>query len=161
MLGHIKQLCVLSVLCGAAMSLTPEGGVRRVMSILCMLILACSLLTALRSLDFDAYALELARYREQEQRFLTDNSEKNARLNRLVIEQECGTYILDKARSIGLELQSVAVELEWSGEGFWVPRAAQIAYRGEERQRRVMESLIAGDLGIPTERQIWVLNEGD
>ena len=112
-------------------------------------------------MDLDAYALEMARYREQEQRFLLENREKNARLNRLVIEQEYETYILDKARSYGLALASVEMELEWSGEGFWVPHGVTIAYRGEERQRRGMESLIAADLGIPAERQIWVLDEGN
>ncbi len=158
MLSAVRQICVLSVLCGAVMSLTPEGGVKRVLSVLCALLLSASLLSAFRELDYDSYALELSRYREREQTFLAENTERNRRLNRLVIEDECRTYILDKAEKLGLELENVRVDVRWSVDGFWVPDAVSMEYRGEERQREQMQDLIMGELGIPAERQEWKRN---
>ena len=31
----IRQLCAVSIFCGAAINITPEGGVRRIMQLLC------------------------------------------------------------------------------------------------------------------------------
>ncbi len=159
MMNQIRQLCVLSVLCGTALQLTPEGGVKRAMAVLCAMILSASLLSALHRLNLDAYALETARQREEEHLFLTGNSDRRERLNRLVIEQEYETYILDKAGSAGLELTAVAVEAKWDMDGIWVPHTVQIGYRGEERLKAWMTDRITGDLGIPKERQYWSREE--
>ncbi len=155
MLAHIRELCFLSMLCGTVLCLTPDGGVKRILSILSALLLASSLLSAVRELDFESYAIELSRYREQEQSFLAEQAERDRRLNRLVIEEEVRTYILDKAETLGLHLENTAVELRWCTDGFWVPDAVSTAYRGEEWQREQMQDLIMGDLGIPAERQYW------
>ena len=160
MFTMIKRICVLSVLCGAVMALTPEGGVKRMMSVLCAVILATSLLTAFQSLDYDAYALELSRYREREKTFTEENMDIQQRLNRLVIEDEYETYILDKARTMGADLETVDIQVQWNMDGLWVPYSVSITYRGEERQRDIMEDLISGDLGIPKERQYWSCDDG-
>ena len=153
--GLVEKICMLSILCGLTMDMTPEGGVKRIMAVLCTLILALTVLTAVKDFDFDAYALELSRYQEQEQAFLQENRDMRQRLNRLVIEEEYTTYILDKARIVGMELEQADLEVRWSMDGFWVPYSVSVQYRGEERLRRIMEDLISGDLGIPTERQFW------
>ena len=57
MAGVIEKLCMLSILCGLTMCLIPEGGVKRVMCVLCTLILASTVLTAVKDFDFDSYAL--------------------------------------------------------------------------------------------------------
>ena len=155
MAGLAEKICMLSILCGLTMSMTPEGGVKRVMAVLCTLILVLTVLTAVKSFDFDAYALELSRYQEQEQVFAQESRDMRQRLNRLVIEEEYKTYILDKANITGMELEQVELDARWSMDGLWVPYSVSIRYRGEERQRRIMEDLISGDLGIPAERQHW------
>ncbi|MBR1457175.1 MAG: hypothetical protein IJ594_08485, partial [Oscillospiraceae bacterium] len=92
---------------------------------------------------------------EKEASFLSESDERSARLNRLVIEEECRTYILDKAGELDLVLAEVQVDAVWSMEGFWVPYAASLTYRGEEKERSRMEERITADLGIPPERQRW------
>lgn len=155
MAGVIEKLCMLSILCGLTMCLTPEGGVKRVMCVLCTLILTSTVLSAVKGFDFDSYALQLSRYREQEQGFLQENQDMRRRLNRLVIEEEYTSYILDKATTMGMELEHVSLEVQWNMDGVWVPYVVSIQYRGEEGKRRIMEDLISGDLGIPAERQYW------
>ena len=158
MLAAIRQICMLSVLCGVVMALTPEGGVKRSMTILSTLLLSAAVLTAVKDFDFDAYALELTRYREQEQRFVQTNSDLNSRLSRLVIEEECESYILDKAENLGLTVESIDLETQWDMDGLWVPYRVSITYRGEERLRARMEERIMSELGIPKDRQSWVYN---
>ena len=153
--GLVEKICMLSILCGLTMDMTPEGGVKRVMAVLCTLILALVGLTAVNEFDLDAYALELSRYQDQEQAFVQKSGDMRQRLNRLVIEEEYTTYILDKARTMGMELEQAELVVRWSMDGIWVPYSVSVQYRGEERQRRIMEDLISGDLGIPAERQFW------
>ena len=40
----IRQLCAVSIFCGAAINITPEGGVRRIMQLLCTAALTMAIL---------------------------------------------------------------------------------------------------------------------
>ncbi len=109
MSGAIREICALSILCGAAMSIMPEGGAKRVAGILTAAILLTAILTPLRSIDLESYAL-LAE-----------------RLNRAVIEREYETYIMDKANEMGIDIKEADVEVQWSTEKVWLPYSACIA----------------------------------
>ena len=151
----IRELCALSVFCAVVLQLTPEGGVRRMLTLLCTAALLSAALSGIRQIDYDAYALELARFREREKTFAETSDETQERLNRLVIEQECRSYILDKARELGLEPESVEVELRWDMEGLWVPAAVSIRCRGTEEQIAALSAAIRTELGIAGEDQRW------
>lgn len=155
----IRQICALSIFCGAAMSLTPEGGVKRILAILCTAALMVTVLGALRSIDYEDYALEISRYREQEKSFLEQSTEMNERLNRLVIEEEYETYIMDKAREYGLAVERAEVDLRWSTDGLWVPESADIVCRATEEQRSLLTGIIQAELGIAAEKQRWSEDE--
>ena len=151
----VRQLCLLSVFCGVAMSLCPKGSVKQVLTIGCAAVLTLSLLNTWKETDLTAYTLELARYQERKETFLTDSKERADRLNRLVIEEQYGTYIMDKAREYGLEIRSVQVQVQWSMEGLWMPWSVQISCEGEELSRQKLRDSLVTDLGIPVERQAW------
>ena len=151
----IRQLCAVSLLCGAALSLTPDGGVKKVTQMLCTAVLTLAVLSPLRELDFDVYALETAKLREAEAG-ITANAEKiEDRLNRIVIERQCEEYIMDKAGELGLDGIDVKVQAQWSLEGLWVPYSAQIIAGADEKAASELAGIIRDDLGIPTERQQW------
>ena len=80
-------------------------------------------------------------------------------MSRTVIEQECETYIMDKARSLGIELTEVKVRAFWSSEGVWVPQSARIRSDCTESQRKRLSDVILAELGIPAENQEWSGNE--
>ena len=61
--GVIREVCALSVFCGLAMSIMPEGSVKRVAGVLCTAALLITVLTPLRDFDMDSYALLLAKYK--------------------------------------------------------------------------------------------------
>ena len=99
----LREMCMLSVLAGVLMAITPDGAVRRVSEICSCAMLTAVLLSALGETDFDKYALDSAKLFASE-RELSAGAEKAQReLNRLVIEREYRTYICDKAKTFGIE----------------------------------------------------------
>lgn len=155
----IRQLCALSILCGAAMSIAPEGSVKRIMGVLCSAALILAAIQPLKGLDLSQYALELAKYEEREAEFLESGEDMNDRLNRLVIQQGYETYIKDKATELGIETRSVSVGVQWSMDGLWVPDTAEIDGEGTGESKRALGRIIEAELGIPAERQYWSENE--
>lgn len=151
----LRQLCAMSILCGAAMSLAPEGTVKRMMGVVCAVALLSAAIQPLIGLDFSAYALELARYDRREEEFLAENSELNDRLNRLVIQERYETYIRDKAEETGIRVDRIKVAVQWNTEGLWVPYSLEISCTGSERDRQRLRGTVEAELGIPAERQQW------
>lgn len=154
MAESIRRLCALSILCGAALSISPKGNVRRIMGIVCAAALICAVLEPLRGLDFSAYSLELAKARQRGEEFLQDNADTGERLNRLVIQEQYGAYIMDKARELDVPMTAVSLELRWSGEGLWLPESASYT-AGPGGDRKALEQTVQAELGIPAEKQIW------
>ncbi len=151
----IRQLCALSLLCGAALSILPEGGVKRVAEVVCTASLIIAIVSPLKALDMDTYALESARRHDLESTLTADAKAAEQRLNRLVIEQEYEAYIMDKALELGLEGLAVDVEVQWSLEGLWMPYGASISGVCSQTGKEQLSALMAADLGIPYERQRW------
>lgn len=151
----IRQLCVLSLFCGAALSVLPEGGVKRVAEVTCTASLILALVSPLKALDMQTYALESAKRHELETAMTNDAQEAQQRLNRLVIEQEYEAYIMDKAKELGLEGLAVDVEVQWSLEGLWMPYGATLSGVYSQTGKERLSALMAADLGIPYERQRW------
>lgn len=151
----IRILCALSVLCGAALSLCPEGGVKRVLNIACSAALLCVIIQPISEFDDSVYALELAKNRQREEALITAGTELSDSLNRLVIEERYEAYILDKAEKLGLEMSGVSVTAEWSMEGLWVPSSAELRCAENEALRRELSGILEAELGIPAERQQW------
>ena len=154
----IRQLCGMSILCGAAMNLTPEGSIRRVMNVLCSAVLITCLLGGVRGFDYEVYADELARNGQREQRFRQEAEDARDRFSRLVIQDRVRAYILDKAGQRGLTLENVTVQTEWNTDGFWVPRSIVLEGYWQEEERETFSRLLAAELGVPEERQEWRLN---
>lgn len=153
----IRSLCALSILCGAALSITPEGTVKRLMEIVCSVVLITAVVKPLSGFDFAAYALELARFDQRKEEFLEENYDIHERLNRLVIEERYETYIMDKAMELNAALERAEVTAEWSMEGYWLPYSAELTCAGEECREK-LSGLIEAELGIPAGRQRWNCN---
>lgn len=155
----IRQLCALSIFCGAAMSMAPEGSVKRVMGVLCSAALILAVIQPLKGMDLSQYALELAKYEEREAEFLEGGEDMNDRLNRLVIQEGYETYIKDKATELGIEMRSVSVSAQWNMDGLWVPESVELDGEGAGESKRELSRIIEAELGIPAERQYWSENE--
>lgn len=151
----IRQLCAVSLLCGAALSILPEGGVKRVAEILCTASLILAIASPIKEIEMDDYALESARLRQLEESLSREGLEAGERLNRIVIEQQYKAYIMDKAAELGIGSIEADIDVQWSLEGFWVPWEARLSCRCDEDIRQKLADILMSDLGIPYERQRW------
>ncbi len=151
----LRGICAASVLFGLALTLLPEGRERRMASMCVTAALVLMLLGLFRSFRWDSYAVSLAEMRSASDAIAADAEAERRELNRLVIEQECGEYIMDKAADLSLELRSVRVGAAWSREGVWVPERAEIVLVRDGESRERLASLIEAQLGIPRDRQEW------
>lgn len=151
----IRELCAMSILFGVIMGIIPEGGVKRITGILCSAILIIVILTPIKSIDIDSYALLLTQYREQEAQLTARADEINSRLNRAVIVEEYEAYIMDKAEELGIDVKEARVEVQWSTEAVWVPYSVSVTANADISLRRVFEDKLMAELGIPQERVKW------
>lgn len=152
MTDAIKQMCLLSVLCGAAMSLAPAGSTKKIMSVLCSAVLIVTILTPLKGFSFEEYALSLAKYRDNSAAVSSDGDKLNENLNRLVIERECISYIEAKAEQNGIDVTDITISMEWNTQGVWVPYSLSGKCRGDIDK---LTGIIEAELGIPKDRQSW------
>lgn len=159
MTGFVRQICALSVFCGIALSLMPEGSVKRATGLCCALLLMISALTAFRSFDYSTYALELARYREIGHALVNETEERMDRIDRLVIEHEYADYIRQQATVIGIQDISVEVKARWDSAGIWVPESVRVTGNCSEEQRAVLQERIVAELGIDQTHLEWIINE--
>ena len=153
----VERLCVLSVVFGLALSLMPEGGVKKLTSAVAAAALLLCLLDGVDAVDTGGLLMDAARYRELSASLTADADALRSRLDRRVIEQECETYIEDKAAALGARVLSVRVTAVWSAEGCWLPEAVSVSGRWSEAARARLSGLMETELGIPAERQEWAI----
>ena len=141
----------MSVLFSAAMSLAPEGSVRKMMNIACTVVLMSNLLSAVKDFDYKNYSLEIAKYKDREKTFLANSEQVNERLNKSFIEQSYSAYILDKAKELNVDVGEIKVTAVWSTEGLWLPDTVQINCGYSQ----CLSEYIEVELGIGKQRQEW------
>ena len=156
----VRSFCVLAAFCGAALRLAPEGGVRRILSVLISAVLLTHAFQATLPADTQALEQGIGLLREREQRLLSESSDYVRRLDRLVIEEELRSYIQNKAGQKGLHVREIALELRWQTEGFWLPVALTLYGSGEREAAAELRRELEAELGIPGERQRWISDEG-
>ena len=157
----LRGLCAASVLFGIALTLLPEGKEKRVASLCVTAALALMLLGLCRTLDWESYAVSLAEERSAADALVSGAEEERRQLNRLVIERECGEYIMDKAAELSLAVRSVRVSARWSREQVWVPESAVIVLNKDGEGRARLSALIEAQLGIPAQAQEWSIEGTD
>lgn len=135
--------------------LAPEGSVKKLLNMLCSVVLMSAFIFGVKDLDFQVYSMELAKYQQREAEFLGKNEAAYNRLNRTVIEQHCAAYILDKAQQLNMGDAEVKVSVQWSTEGFWVP----YSFETNREYCSELAEYIEAELGIPAQRQQWRKNE--
>lgn len=149
----IMGLCAASVITAFAQTIAPAGPVKKVLRLICGLVLTLVLIAPLGELDMESYALSLAAYRSRAAALTEDLAENEKRLDRLYIEEGTAAYILDEAHALGLEGR-VEVSAKWRDD-CWVPWEAKLYLNGTEAQRNRLSAHLAAELGIAAERQNW------
>ena len=152
--NYLLSLTGASILCGILKTLIPgKGSGGRLISLLCGVILT---LTALKPLT----GANLADLSERwisafsPDTYLSDSGENMARdAMAAIIKEECETYILDKATSLGLD---ITVGIALSDGDIPAPVSVVISGDASPYARSRLQQIIASDLGIPKEAHRWI-----
>ena len=155
----LRPLISLSLFAGAVMHFCPAGGVRRVSKLLCAAILAASVLAPLRDFDYDRLSTEQVCFQSREDEITHKADRMQESMKKLFLEKNCEDYIESRGMEMGLKIQSVTIELEQGVGGEWLPFSASVFAAGPETEAKELSRLLASELGIPIERQVWTLNE--
>ena len=153
----VRALCILSIVCGAVLSLCPEGVAKKILRVLPTVVLLAVIFDCMGKLDLAPYSLELARSREWENTLLRDSGEMSDRLNRLVIEQEYASYVERRAEAAGVTVSEIRIRARWSKEGLWLPDSSRI-HLIRESEKEVLAQILLAELGIPREHQEWTVD---
>ena len=144
----LTAVIAVSLLCAAADALMPQGAVKRAGRLVCALVLMGAVLSPLAELDgaeaqrwLKEY-LAGVEYREAELQETINSQMK------VIIEEECAAYIVDKAAQLGWTC-TARVECEDAGEGLYLPVRVEVAGLLTEEARSRLALLIAQDLGVP------------
>lgn len=151
----LKKMIALSVMTGALMHVCPEGGVKRVASVLCTAVLSLAVLSHLGGMDRELYTLENAKLGTSESRIEQNGAAAGQELNRRYLQEEYTDYIVQQAGILGISELSADVQMQRSLDGLWLPYAAELSGPLEPWQREALEKVLDENLGIPPERQVW------
>ena len=151
----LRGICAASIFYGVLLTLLPEGRERSIASLCATASLVTMFLALVVTTNWSGYSLALAQTRDAAA-VIESNAEKSrSRLNRLVIEQECEEYIMDKATDLGLKLENVEISCSWNREGVWVPDFVVIGAERDTEAGAKLASWIEAELGIEAVRQEW------
>ena len=156
----LHRFCVSAVFCGAALRIAPEGTVRRILSVLVSAVLLGSIFSFFGGMQTGGVLDRFAGIQEYERRFSQNAEDQKQRMDRIVIEQELRTYILNKAEQRGITIRSMSIEMRWQTEGYWLPSSLRMTGSGDTRERAAFQRELEAELGIPEERQQWVEEDG-
>lgn len=151
----ITSIICAAAFCAVSISLTPKGRMQKAVKLICGIVMILSVIKPVSNIDFSEYSRLMTKYNDNAAEFIDNANNYEDKLNRLYIQDECAAYILDKAEKSGAELNSVAVNAEWSTEGYWYPVSAEISYKCSDEQKHRLEMAIEAELGITKERQAW------
>lgn len=152
----VLKLSVISVVCGAAMSISPEGGYKNICRILCTSILILCILSSLQEHRIVDYT-DMSRYIEHaRQSFLENTGEIEKNLTKQVMTARLEEYILEKAHGEGIDDLSVCVEVRLNDENIWLPACVELSGIYTQAQKRSLSEIIHKDLGISTDEQYWL-----
>ena len=150
---YLLSVCCAALLLSLISALVPKGNVKRYVNFIGSLLIVLAVIVPIKNIDSEDLAKAISEFSFQYDDAKSDIEVKNRELIEQIIMKECAAYILDKAEQIGA---SVTVELQMS-EDMEYPFPVSIVVSGQvsEEKQKILERIIADDLGIPKERQGW------
>lgn len=158
MRNWILSVTISAMIVAVAESMMPPGTVKKVARLTGGLVLMLGILQPILRMDYEDLFLAANGFPsvslEEQETSKTGNEE----ILKSIIEEELSAYVLDKAKNMGC---SCEVEFRCvPGEGGTpVPEAVMVRGLLNAAQRRTMEALLTGDLGIPKDHQTYINEE--
>ena len=147
---YVLSLTAAALLGGILLSCVPEGSSRKILRLVCGILITVTALKPLGQLrlpDLDALTGE---YRQQAEAAVAMGQEMARLEAQEGIRNDLEAYILDKAASVGANIQ---VELRLDG---YVPAAVTIHGTVLPAAKLRLQRMFETDLGIAKENQEWI-----
>lgn len=133
--------------------LTENAQTRKMIKLVSGLFLSVVLLSPLRNISISSYTA----YFDTVQRDAQDTVTRGEGIYRdnlnTIITERCESYILDKAYQLGAEIN---VHIQCDTSDIPIPVYAEISGNVSPYVRKTLQNMIADDIGIPEEKQLWV-----
>jgi len=147
-----------AVIASICMAVTPDGKVKKVVALVCGLVIMLMLVNPVIGFDYGIFSQSYAQFRGQAEGISLEMTDFNEKLTGLIIEEACQAYILDKGTQLGIHDLTVQVSVRQSGDGYWYPYAARLTSAADKELRDQLGRIIHTELGIPPEELIWSMN---
>ena len=135
--------------------ITPEGRVKKVVSLVCGFVLIIALIKPVVGFDYTSFSRNYTQLRLDAENFGQPLDDVNEKLEGTIIEEECASYIVDKGTALGITDLQAAVTANWDDGGYWYPVAANITSDADADLRGKLNDYIETDLGIPPSEITW------
>ena len=150
----LMTVIVVSLLCAAADSVMPEGGVKRVGGLACSVCLLCVVLTPLAEVRGISLTQQIMQWQEEMRTIRMELEEVTGQTQKEIIEAHCASYISDKAAELGLVCR-VEVECVYHADGLWLPESVCIWGEVDDIAQSRMTELLERQFGVPSQRQTY------
>lgn len=150
---------ILSVVSAAVISgiltsmVSPKGTVGALIRMMCGLFLAFTVIAPVGNLDYDVLTTFSDAYFEEGVAAASQGEKRTREATAELIKQKTEAYILDKAAELQVE---ITVEVTVSDSGDPVPEEVIIRGDPAQQEKRLLQEMIATELGIPKEHQRWI-----
>lgn len=147
-------LCVIcaSVIAGITASMLSDSFSKDLIRLLSGVFITVALLTQMQKLDFDflqePYFQSVAEGHRQTHEGMTQAKNQLT----AVIKESCETYILDKAKSLGADIQA---DIGLSASDIPVPETVTLWGSVTQEQKEILQEILIQQMGIQKEDQLW------
>ena len=153
MRSWLLEVITVSILCAAADSLMPAGGVKQVGKLVFGVLMVCVVLGPLAQWKIGEGENWLQEYSVQLEQNAAVLKEQAENYERAVIEERYAAYIADKAAELGVPCD-VKVVCERK-EDLWLPVFVRLRGELEDGVQEELSQLLQQELGIPIEGQYF------
>ncbi len=150
----VRTMAAGALFCAVVLAIAPEGGGKRALRMLCAVCLTLLLIRPLERLDLDRLTESLSRQKLLEAGLLEETEDLSREAWHRLIRERTEEYIWTAAAGLGIPRLGVRLTLR-DGEELPYPWAAELRGYWTEEQRARLSRLLAGELGVPEERQTW------
>lgn len=148
----LTSIAAVTLMLTVVQTLVPEGTIKKIAGFTGGLLLLAALLQPVLKTDLGRLRLDFSDYEEAIETRAAELDAAGKDEMAAIIAGRTAAYISDKADALGLGSIKVQVEMEPGAEGE-PPLPASVILTGPYSQS--LAEWIAGELGIPAERQVW------
>lgn len=149
---YILSVVAAAILCGIVSGLMDKkGSCAPVVKLICGVFLTLTVVHPVAKVNIDEFMKFTSSLEEDAEAAAAFGEEIYAQSMKESIIEATQTYILDKAQTLGLELE-ITVHLDSDQ----VPDEVTLEGACSPYGKQQLQAIIASDLGVPKERQIWI-----